>query len=124
MRKSLLWTLCLLLVPAVPSAAQTPAPGFKQRGPAAQPEAPTSFVKPYESEPYVRPRTPLATQLVYERAAFRAQQRTARLEARKWLGYSTSRPFVREHLENTSFPRHGYPYCGLVQPPHLHIQVP
>jgi hypothetical protein len=98
MRKSLLCTLCLIWVPATELLAQQPAE--------------TTFVRPYESDERVEPvrtRTPLPNQLVYERAVFRAQQRVARLEARKWLGVSTSRPLVQDHTDRTAYPRFGYP---------------
>ena len=40
----------------------------------------------------VEPRLSRSQQLVHERAAVRAKNRTARIETRKWLGQSSLRP--------------------------------
>ena len=110
MRISLLSTLCLLLIPAMPVRAEPPAE--------------STFVKPYKSEGDVRMRTPLTSQLVYERAVFRARQRAARLETRKWLGVSTARPLVQDHFERVTYPRPAYPWYGTHSPSRVRIQVP
>lgn len=41
-----------------------------------------------------RSRVAAADYLIYQRAAFRAQQRAERIEARKWMGMSAQRPRV------------------------------
>lgn len=42
-----------------------------------------------------QPRTTVQEKLIQERAAFRARQRVARMEARSWAGVSPQRPNVR-----------------------------
>jgi|GEM_PF-3334603 len=60
--------------------------------------APATPPRPSATAPAVTssglPRTLTPEQLIYERAAFRARQRIARLERNEWLGISPYRPAV------------------------------
>ena len=118
-RISMLGTVCLAFGASVASA-QPPAPAFAQEVP--PPPAPV-FESP-EAPAFERPAFPAAPtgqiyrrpvnnahHLIYERAAERARQRDARLEAKRWAGYSPSRPPVRMGHYSADLNQHlAYPY--------------
>ena len=72
-------SVCLLLGPTVPPPADNPAPGPQASGRYAG---------------YSRGARSPASDLLFRREAARAQQRAARIEARKWQGRSTLRPTI------------------------------
>jgi hypothetical protein len=80
MRKPLVCAICLVLLQAAPALAQTPY------GPSFDPDLPN---------PGFARRAPLPNHLIFERAQYQASMRTARIEARRWMGISPSRPTVQ-----------------------------
>lgn len=97
-------------VPATPplqKPLEIPSPAVKPR-----PE-PSTHMAPSLSTSVTAttPRMVNADQLLYERAAYQARQRIARIEDRKWSGKSMSRPTIGTSTYALLNPMlYGYPY--------------
>jgi hypothetical protein len=82
--------------PVAPSVLVEPVvqqPLIQQSGIDTRSQSPISAVpiyRPYREETT----TSTAQRMIHERAAYKAQQRRARLESMKWLGVSSSRPTI------------------------------
>jgi hypothetical protein len=108
MRTTLLWTLCVGCLCCASARGQEPAG--------------ESAAESYEGG-WTR-RSPSASELIHERAAFSAKQRTARMEARKWIGVSTARPFVHDSLHRAAFPYAGLPWWYSSGASDVHVLIP
>ncbi len=104
----------VLMLSASVSLAQTPEPQFS-------PPPVSAVPSPMTPQPPVRQyvRAPINPnqRLIYERAAELARQRDARLETKKWMGISPSRPAVRHgHYSADLNMGLGYPYIAPAPP--------
>lgn len=87
-------SVCLLLGPTVPPPADQPA-----------------FAPPLrtQSAGYTRSAPTPASELLFRRESARAQQRVARIEARKWQGRSALRPVLPSGVPLAQPHSWGYP---------------
>ena len=88
--RTAIWGAGLLVLVGLNTAlAQGPA----LKGPADETHshAPAAVYRPYHEET-----SSMTQRLIYERAAYRARQRQARLESQRWLGLSSARPSLSQ----------------------------